>query len=167
MDRPRAGVTPYLHPMRALETRIPPPIVMVLAGAIGWLASRCLPALSLPLPFNKVLVISLATAGIALNLLPKLAFARVSTTVNPLRPASSTCLVTSGIYRYTRNPMYLGHSVILLAWAVFLHNAAAFSTVPVFMLYISRFQIQPEEKHLAVRFPGAYAAFRQRTPRWL
>ncbi len=140
---------------------------MVLLAGLAWAAARYLPALWFPVPFNAPIVGALAGAGLALNVLPKLALGRVGTTVNPLRPGSTTHLVTSGIYRYTRNPMYLGHSVMLLGWAVFLHNAVAFLAVPAFMLYISRFQIQPEERHLAARFPEAYASFCRQAPRWL
>lgn len=87
--------------------------------------------------------------------------------MNPLRPASTTHLVTSGVYRHTRNPMYLGHCIILLSWACFLHSVVALLAAPAFMLYVSRFQIQPEERQLSARFPDAYPAFFKRVPRWL
>jgi len=153
--------------MRWLETKIPPPVVMVLLGIAAFGVARPLPALSFELPLRALVAISLTFAGLAVNVLPKLAFQRVGTTVNPLRPAVCTHLVTSGIYRYTRNPMYLGRAVILLGWALYLHNAAALMAIPAFMLYITRFQIQPEERHLSARFPDAYAAFCKQASRWL
>ena len=153
--------------MRRLETKIPPPVVMVLLGVLAWVGARYLPALSFRLPFNTVMAVAIVFAGGALNVLPKLAFSRAGTTVNPLRPGSATHLVTSGAYRYSRNPMYLGHAVILLGWGIYLHNAAGFVAVPVFVLYISRFQIGPEERHLYALFADDYAAFRRKSPRWL
>lgn len=153
--------------MRWLETKIPPPVVMVLFGIAAFGVARILPALSFEFPLRTFVTIALASAGLALNILPKLAFQRAGTTVNPLRPALTTSLVTSGIYRYTRNPMYLGHAVILLGYALYLHNAAALMVVPAFMLYITRFQIQPEERYLSARFPGAYVAFCRQASRWL
>ena len=152
--------------MRWLETRIPPPVVMVLLGAGAYGVARLLPAFSFALPLRTVIAIVVAIAGVALNLVPKLAFDRAGTTVNPLRPDATTQLVTSGIYRYTRNPMYLGQAVVLLGWTLYLQNALALLAVPVFMLYITRFQIQPEERFLSERFPDEYAAFRSRTSRW-
>lgn len=140
---------------------------MLLFGIAAFGAARLLPTLSFELPLHSPVAFALVVAGLALNILPKLAFQRFGTTVNPLKPSSATHLVTSGIYRYTRNPMYLGHSVILLGWALHLHNAAAPMAVPAFMLYITRFQIRPEERYLSVRFPDAYAAFRRQVPRWL
>lgn len=66
-----------------------------------------------------------------------------------------------------RNPMYLGHSAILLAWALYLGNLAALAAVPAFMLYVTRFQVLPEERALSDRFPDAYAESCRKTPRWL
>jgi len=153
--------------MRALETRIPPPVVMLLLGVFAWAASSQLPALSFHLPFSSLLAVALVVVGVALNLLPKLAFGRARTTINPLKPQTTTHLVTSGIFRYTRNPMYLGQSVIVLAWAVYLHNVVALLAVPAFMLYITRFQILPEERHLGALFGDGFEAFRRRTRRWV
>lgn len=153
--------------MRWLETRVPPPIVMLLLGVAAFGAASALPALSFALPLRVPGALVSLLAGLALNLLPKLAFKRAGTTVNPLEPAATTSLATSGIYRYTRNPMYLGHAVILLAWALHLANVVAFVAIPAFMLYVSWFQIRPEERHLSVRFPDAYAEWRLRVPRWL
>ena len=153
--------------MRALELKIPPPVVMVLFGCIAWVAARFSPALDFELPVHSLIAGALVAAGLALNLLPKLAFRRAGTTVNPLDPASTTALVTSGIYRHTRNPMYLGQSMILLGWTAYLHNLVGLLAVPTFMLYISHFQIRPEERQLFARFPGAYAAFCRQSRRWL
>jgi len=153
--------------MRALETRIPPPVVMLLLGVFAWAASSQLPALSFHLPFSSLLAVALVAVGVALNLLPKLAFGRARTTINPLKPQTTTHLVTSGIFRYTRNPMYLGQSVIVLAWAVYLHNVVALLAVPAFMLYITRFQILPEERHLGALFGDGFEAFCRWTRRWV
>jgi len=150
-----------------LETKIPPPVVLALLGIAAFGAARLLSSLSFEFPLLEVIAIALVLVGLALNVLPKLAFQRAGTTVNPLRPDLVTSLVTSGIYRYTRNPMYLGHSTILLGWALYLHNMAALMALPAFVLYITRFQILPEERHLSARFPDAYAAFCMQASRWL
>lgn len=153
--------------MHWLETRIPPPVVMLLLGGVGCVIAQRLPLLSFALPLRISLAVAIASLGVGLNILPKLAFRRAATTVNPINPERATALVTSGIYWHTRNPMYLGHTLILLGWAVYLHNAAALLIVPGFMLYITRFQIQVEERVLAARFPDAYTAFCRQTRRWL
>ncbi|WP_414539711.1 methyltransferase family protein [Stenotrophomonas forensis] len=155
--------------MRWLETRIPPPLVMLLCGGIGYLASRLAAGLAVPVPVSSpaLLAGALLTLGVTLNLLPKLAFRRARTTVNPLRPSASSALVTHGVYRYTRNPMYLGQAIVLAGAMLYLQNAVAWLSVPLFVLYITRLQIVPEERVLSARFPEAYALFRQRVRRWL
>ncbi len=140
---------------------------MVLLGIAALGVARFLPTVSFEVRLRTFAAFALACVGLALNILPKLAFRRAGTTVNPLSPALATSLVTSGIYRYTRNPMYLGHSVILLGWALYLQNVAALAAFPAYMLYTTRFQIQPEERYLSARFPDAYAAFCRQAPRWL
>ena len=156
-----------LHAMQWLETKIPPPIVMLLMGIVAFAVAHLFPTLSFGIPLRTFAASTLVLVGVALNLLPKLAFRRAGTTVNPLKPASTNTLVTSGIYRHTRNPMYLGQCVILMGWVVYLHNIAAFAAVPAFMLYITRFQILPEKRLLSARFPEEYAAFRKQVSRWL
>ncbi|WP_295555049.1 methyltransferase family protein [uncultured Stenotrophomonas sp.] len=153
--------------MRWLETRVPPPLVMLLCGAIGYLASRLAAAPLVPLPMPASLAGGLVAIGLTLNLLPKLAFRRARTTVNPLRPAVASALVTQGVYRYTRNPMYLGQATVLAGVMLYLRSPVALLAVPLFVLYITRLQIVPEERALSARFPEAYTAFRQRVRRWL
>ena len=95
------------------------------------------------------------------------AFRRAKTTVNPMKPDTASSLVVSGIYRYTRNPMYLGFLLLLMAWAAALSNVLALVSLLAFVLYMNRFQIVPEERMLASRFAQDYAEYRARVRRWL
>lgn len=140
---------------------------MLLCAAIGYMGSRWQPGGALQLPMPELLAGLVMVFGVVLNLLPKLAFRRVGTTVNPLRPAASSVLVTHGVYRYTRNPMYLGQATVLAGAMLYMQNLAALLAVPLFVLYINRWQIVPEERALSARLPEAYAAFRQRVRHWL
>ena len=94
-------------------------------------------------------------------------FNRAKTTVNPTRPESASSLVRTGIYRRTRNPMYLGRAVQLLGWAAFLANPLAFLLVPLYLVYVNRFQVVAEESALLARFGPEYAAYQGEVPRWL
>ena len=151
--------------MPLLETRIPPPPVLLLCGVLGYALACAWPWPALPVPGWAAVAVMLA--GLMLNLLPKLAFRRARTTVNPLRPAAATALVTGGIYRHTRNPMYLGQALVLLGGMLWLGSAAALLVVPLFVGWITRFQILPEERVLSARFGADYAAFRRDVRRWL
>jgi protein-S-isoprenylcysteine O-methyltransferase Ste14 len=89
------------------------------------------------------------------------------TTVNPLQPGQATSMVTSGIYRFTRNPMYLGMMLLLVAWSAWLGNALALLLAALFVLYIGRFQIAPEERMLSRLFGPDFDAYRGQVRRWL
>ena len=95
------------------------------------------------------------------------AFREANTTVDPRAPENASQIVGSGIYRFTRNPMYLGVLVVLIAWTALLANVGA-AVVPVlFALYITRWQIVPEERALAQKFGAEYEAYRNSVRRWL
>ena len=85
-------------------------------------------------------------------------FSWAKTTINPTKPAATSFLVTTGPFRFTRNPMYLSLLLYLLAWAVYLSNLLVFLFLPVFVLYINQFQIKPEERVLFSLFGREYAA---------
>jgi protein-S-isoprenylcysteine O-methyltransferase Ste14 len=72
-----------------------------------------------------------------------------------------------GVYRWTRNPMYLGMAVLLLAWGLWLANGAALAVISLFVAYLNRFQIAPEERALQARFGDEFTAYRARVRRWL
>jgi protein-S-isoprenylcysteine O-methyltransferase Ste14 len=111
--------------------------------------------------------LALAALGVAFSVSGALAFARAKTTKNPMKPQAATSLVVAGVYKITRNPMYLGLSLLLLAWAVFLWSAWALLGPIIFVGYISRFQIAPEERVLASLFGSEYSAYKAKVRRWL
>jgi protein-S-isoprenylcysteine O-methyltransferase Ste14 len=153
--------------VHALELKIPPPILALLIAAAMWGASLATPAAPLPPNIRLVATIALALAGVAISTTGVAAFRRAKTTLNPLKPGTSSSLVTSGIYRYTRNPMYLGLATALLAWATFLSSAWSVLGPLVFILYMTRFQILPEERALSGIFGAAYAEYQAKVRRWL
>ena len=153
--------------MRFLELKVPPPVVAVFMAGLSWLASRAAPTLGFVLPHRNVVVIALFVTGVCVALLGIASFRRARTTVNPLKPEKASALVMSGIYRYTRNPMYLGLLLALLGWAFFLANALAFVCLPAFILYMNRFQIAPEERVLAAMFGQEFMAYVSKVRRWL
>src|SRR5262245_25727524 len=111
--------------MRALELKIPPPVVALLIGVAMWFLGRSGPSLEVPLFARSAAFIVIALAGGAFAIAGNLAFKRAKTTINPFKPDSTTSLVTSGIYGVTRNPMYVGLTLALLGWAAFLCTAWA------------------------------------------
>ena len=153
--------------MRALELKVPPPVVALLIGATMWFVARQPASLQLPLVARLVAFVVIALVGGATALAGDLEFKRARTTINPFKPENSTALVTSGIYRFTRNPMYVGLTLVLLGWAAFLCSVWALLGPVIFVLYIGRFQIAPEERALSAKFGAAYTEYRARVRRWL
>ena len=151
----------------ALELKIPPVALVLLIAALMWLASWAMPAFGFEFPARKFLSVSVAVAGLIISGFGIASFRQARTTVNPMKPDSTSSLVMSGIYRLTRNPMYLGFLLVLLAWAIFLSNALAFLFLPVFVFYMNRFQIEPEEKALHSLFGQQFVTYTSRVRRWL
>ncbi|MFL6623583.1 MAG: methyltransferase family protein [Sulfurifustis sp.] len=150
-----------------MELKIPPPILLVIAGVLMWLAARYAPNLAFVAPGAGAVGIVLMIAGIAVSVSGARAFHRVDTTKDPRHPERTTALVTGGIYRITRNPMYLGLALVLVGWGIFLSNVLSLLGVVVFLGYLNRFQIVPEERALEARFGEAYRQYKQTVRRWL
>ena len=153
--------------MSSLELKVPPPAVALLLGFVMWLASSLVAPVEVSFGPRVGVAIVLACVGLAVGLAGIVSFRRAKTTINPTKPMATSSLVTSGAFRFTRNPMYLSLLLYLLAWAVYLSNWLALLFVPVFVLYINRFQIRPEERALSSLFGQEYAAYKERVRRWL
>ena len=153
--------------MRWLELRIPPLLVWLVCAGVMLGAAYLAPGLSFRLPGSSVIALALAALGVAVAFAGVLAFRSRGTTVNPLTPTESSAVVSSGIYGISRNPMYLGFLLALAGWAVYLANAAAFLLLPVFVAYITRYQIKPEEGALLAKFGPEFAQYLSRVRRWL
>ena len=154
--------------MIQLEFKIPPPLVAAVVAALMvsvsfWLGS----VLSLPPAVRVGAALMLAAVGASFDLVSLLAFRKARTTINPLRPERSKAVVTSGLYRITRNPMYLGLVLILTGLALYLDSPWTLLGPVVFAAYITRFQIQPEERALTAHFGADYTAYCARVRRWL
>ena len=153
--------------MRGLELRIPPLALVLLAALLMWLISVLTSSARLYLPGSGLAATAVAICGSLICLAGVAQFRRSRTTVNPMTPEASSALVTHGIYRFTRNPMYLGFAIILLGWMIFLENPLTLAVVLAFVLYINRFQIEPEERALESTFGAEFKAYKLKTRRWI
>src|SRR6266850_3617966 len=142
-----------------LALKFPPLGLVVIAAALMWIASSASPIFDVFLPAKSLLPASLALIGALTCVTGVVSFRRAKTTVNPMKPNSTSSLVVSGIYKYTRNPMYLGFLLLLLGWAAFLSNLAPFALLPAFVVYMNHFQIRPEEHALGSLFAQEYQAY--------
>lgn len=152
--------------MKALELKIPPVIIVVLVAGLMLLVAPLFPQVQFgPLP--NWISLAVAILGVILPLVAAISFRRAQTTVHPSNPEKTSTIVTTGIYRVTRNPMYLGFAFILLGWGLYLGNMVALFGLPAYMFYMNAFQIKPEERILTEKFGQAYQDYRRKANRWL
>jgi protein-S-isoprenylcysteine O-methyltransferase Ste14 len=153
--------------LKFLELKVPPPIAAVLVGLLMWRISLVAPSSNAPELARLLFSPVVAIVGAAFVASGAIAFRRAKTTTNPTKPGAASSLVSSGPYRLTRNPMYVGLVLVLVAWAIFLWSAWSLAGPLVFAAYIRRFQIAPEERVLSALFGKEYHEYQGAVRRWL
>ena len=153
--------------MAVLDKKIPPLVVVVIAAVGMWALAGVLPGINLPYWPRMSVALLLFLAGAAVCVAGVVEFRRSQTTVDPRKPETTSSLVTSGIYSRTRNPMYAGFTLMLLAWAVYLASLWSVLGVVAFVAYLDRFQIQPEERALAALFGEEFERYKSAVRRWV
>jgi protein-S-isoprenylcysteine O-methyltransferase Ste14 len=150
-----------------LELKIPP-LALGAAFACAIVAlGHWMPAANLPFAGHRTASIALALIGAAVATAGVLQFRRAKTSVNPLDPDRAGTVVASGVYGLSRNPMYLGMALVLLGVAAWHATLIGLVLVPLFCLYITAFQIKPEERVLLARFGQAFASYQIKVRRWI
>jgi protein-S-isoprenylcysteine O-methyltransferase Ste14 len=153
--------------MQRLELKIPPLVVVLITAALMWAIAVYVPAPQFDFSGAIYVAAVVATAGITVAILGVLAFRSAGTTVDPRVPDQTASLVVRGVYRVSRNPMYLGFLLILGAWGVYLGNLAGLVMLPLFIAYMNRFQIRPEERYMHEKFGDEYQLYSKSVRRWI
>ena len=153
--------------MQVFELKVPPVALTVVFAVVMWAASNIFSAASFSLPGASIVAFVFGFVGGGIAVAGVFAFRQHQTTVNPMKPETASSIVTVGIYRFTRNPMYLGLAFALAGWAIYLANLAALLIVPIFVAYMTQFQIKPEERALLAKFGADFAAYMAAVRRWL
>ena len=150
-----------------MRPRIPPPILMLLAAVLMWALDHWMPlGRWIASPWNRLGGLAVAI-GVAVDVAALMRFRQVGTTVNPLDPSKASHLVTDGVFRISRNPMYLGLVLLLIGWAVWLGSATPWLVPPLFVIVITVVQIIPEEQVLGQRFGEQYVSYQRSVARWI
>ncbi len=151
----------------SLEAKVPPPVIAVAAAVIIWGISWFAPQVAMPSGIRLPVSLAILIMGVAFSVAGVMSFRLARTTINPTRPEKASALVSTGIYRVTRNPMYLGILLVLVAWAVFLSSPWSLLTAVGFVLYMNHFQIAPEERALSELFGKEFGSYKANVRRWL
>lgn len=149
-----------------MRLKIPPAIVFIIFSGLMYLLAKYLPVGSFAFFGNSFIIIAFFILGILVGLLALLQFVYVKTTINPHKPFNTEKLVTNGLYRYTRNPMYLAMMILLISLGLYLRNAFNIFLITGFVSYMNINQIIPEEKALSKIFGTPYKTYCKQVRRW-
>jgi protein-S-isoprenylcysteine O-methyltransferase Ste14 len=153
--------------VHVLELKIPPVALVIIIALLMWLGAAYAPGFHFQFAFQTIVAGLFGLLGVSVCTLGLLEFKSAKTTVNPTKPQSSSSLVRTGIYRHTRNPMYLGFLLILAGWATLTATFLSILGLPAFVIYMNRFQIEPEERALAFLFGEEFSAYCSTVRRWI
>ncbi len=153
--------------MIKLETKIPPVFVFIIAALLMWFVSNNSPAIDLPESIKWLIIFAFLLCGAVMGLFGVYSFLKEKTTVNPIDPEKANSLVDTGVYKISRNPMYLALALVLIALAVYLKSLWSLLVVLLFMIYMTRFQIFPEERAMIKLFGEEYINYMERVRRWI
>lgn len=150
-----------------MKLKVPPPLVLLLAAFAAYFISRFFPVLYLPLPFVYTVLSFFVVTGFLIIVRAAISFRHFKTTIHPHKPSTTSAIVTNGLFAVSRNPMYLGMLLMLIGFCYFLSALSSFIMVPLFVFYITAFQIKPEEVMLEAKFGDVYSHYKQSVRRWL
>jgi protein-S-isoprenylcysteine O-methyltransferase Ste14 len=149
-----------------LRLRLPPVLVVALCGGLMWALDQAAPLVRVVAPPVTRVGWLLVLLGLGVAATAIAQFRRARTTVDPTRPAKASALVQGGIFRFSRNPMYLGMGVVLCGWALLLGSLSPWFVVPLFFVLLTWLQIRPEEAVLTTLFGPEYTRYCARVGRW-
>ncbi len=150
-----------------MRLRIPPPFVASMFAVLVWATNLVLPAGKVFFSGQTVMAVVLVVLGFTIAFVAGRSFRKAGTQIDPRNPDKSETIVQTGIFQYSRNPMYLGMVLVLVGWSVWIGNTFSIAIVWLFVWYISRFQIIPEEEALTAKFGADYEAYLGKVRRWI
>ena len=148
-----------------LRTKIPPPVIALFFIGILYISSFVISRFTFEGQSYLALIIFIFGLGCVIS--ASMQFRKVKTTVNPLNPEEASHLVVNGIFKYTRNPMYIGLSFAIIAFGVHVGAWLLLILLPLFILSINRLQIVPEEIAMQKLFGDDYKSYCNSVRRWL
>ena len=151
--------------MMNIKTKFPPPLVALTFGFLIYYTKNIFPKIEIKneIIFGSFMIIS----GLIIILSAIILFKKYQTTISPLNPSNATKLITNGIYKFSRNPMYLGLLLVLLGISITLNLTGGFFFILLFILYMNLFQIIPEENAMVDLFKDQFIDYKKNVRRWI
>ena len=145
--------------------KLPVMLVFILA-LLMYVVDATGAGVSIAFAYQGVISVTVFLFGLGIIALGGYTFRKANTTLNPRNPEKTTRLVTAGLYRYSRNPMYIGFLLWLLAGVIYFGNAFNLVLLPIFVVLVNRLFIRPEEAALAKLFGDKFVRYREKVRRW-
>ncbi|MEZ8312632.1 isoprenylcysteine carboxylmethyltransferase family protein [Vibrio splendidus] len=153
--------------MKFLELKVPPAALFIIVFVASYFCAQQLRQGTLALPYGMVVLgVGIILSGV-IGISGIWEFRKQKTTVNPIKVETASAVVDSGIFGYTRNPMYLGLFILLFCFGYFFQNLFSVLLSFVFVIYMNQFQIKPEERALEQLFGAEYVDYKQKVRRWI
>ncbi|HET8865701.1 MAG TPA: isoprenylcysteine carboxylmethyltransferase family protein [Gracilimonas sp.] len=150
-----------------LKLKIPPVVVFLICLGLIWVIHQFIPNQSFLFKAGKFIGIGLVILGGSIGVLAVIEFAQKSTTLNPHRPENTKEFVQSGVYKFSRNPMYLGLLIVLISPVFYWGNLFTIVVLLLFIWYMNEFQIKPEEEIMEQKFRDEFLEYRKEVRRWV
>jgi len=150
-----------------MDLKVIPVVQLLIAAGFMIIFSKLWPEFVMNWPAHKLVGLFLLSIAVLVGISAIVSFRKHKTTVNPTKPETSSTIVSSGIYSFSRNPMYLAMLLSLISLAYYLQHLTSLPIILVFISYMTRFQIMPEEKMLTKRFGQQYLEYQVKVRRWL
>jgi protein-S-isoprenylcysteine O-methyltransferase Ste14 len=150
-----------------MKHKIPPVIITLVFGWMMWLTDRYVMANFLSVSISDWIAIVVFAVGVICGVAGLFQFYRMQTSIDPHNPGNACNLVKEGIYRFSRNPMYLGLLCFLVAYGLYLGNLLTCWVLPLFVWYMNRYQIIPEEEVLREKFGEQFERYKSEVRRWI
>lgn len=147
-----------------MKNKIPPPVVTLISGLIIFFSKPLFPDQIYYL--TNAFSLAFLILGFLVLFLALISFKKHNTTVNPLQPSKASSLVKSGIFSYSRNPMYLGMLFILISISIKFNFFGGLIVIPLFIIFITMYQIKPEEDAMHILFDNEFKDYKKQTRRW-
>jgi|TARA_B100000214_G_scaffold223541_1_gene162660 Putative protein-S-isoprenylcysteine methyltransferase len=145
--------------------KIPPPLLVLVLVISNYFSSKKIDLILIP--NQKLISFIILLIGVLILITPIFKFIKSKTTIDPIKFKKVNKLITSGIYKYSRNPMYLGLLMIVTSTSIFYLNIFSIITPIIFYCWINRFQIKREEIFLTEKFGNDYILYKTKTRRWI
>ncbi|USD48884.1 isoprenylcysteine carboxylmethyltransferase family protein [Vibrio sp. SCSIO 43153] len=153
--------------MKKLELKVPPVALFLLMVLLMYWLKGTLPEMKITVPFVEFVSAGLIALAVAVGIAGVYEFRKAKTTVNPVKPETASMVVDTGIFAYTRNPMYVALLLVIIAVGLWWQHLSVILCSVLFVVYMNRFQIKPEERALERLFGEDYLDYKNQVRRWI